>query len=971
MLATRTVIASSVQADKDNSSVSGSTATININTSNLITFTVILKDSFGNNVNVIASSFTLSGITNNGTITVTNTNNNIATLTFIPQSVGTDTLTIAYGGIGLATRTVITHSIQADINNSTITGNATTNISADVSITFTAILKDRFGNNIPAIASSFTFTGVTNNGTITVTSTNNNIAILTFIPQLVGTDTLIIIYGGVLLATRTVITHSIQVDINNSTITGNATTNISADVSITFTVILKDSLGSNITAIASSFTLSGITNGGTITTANTNNNIATLTFTPQLVGTDTLTIAYDGVLLATRVIITNSGRVNKDNSTITGNATTNISADVSITFTVILKDSFGNNITAIASSFTLSGIINGGTITTANTNNNIATLTFTPQLIGTDTLIIAYDDVVLATRTIITSFGRTSKDNSTITGNASTNINTSNSIIFTATLKDSFGNNVNVIASSFTFTGITSGGTVTTANTNNNIATLTFTPQLVGTDTLTITYDGVLLATRMIITNNIQFDANNSSVSGNTTTNISADVSITFTVILKDSFDNNIPAIASSFTFTGVTSGGTITTANTNNNIATLTFTPQLVGTDTLTIAYDNIGLATRVIIINSGRVNKDNSTITGNATTNISADVSITFTVILKDSFGNNILAIASSFTLSGITNNGTITTANTNNNIATLTFTPQLVGTDTLIIAYDNVVLATRTIITSNGIVNKDNSTITGNATTNISADVSITFTAILKDRFGNNTPAIASSFTLSGITNNGTITVTDVNSNLATLTFTPQLVGTDTLTITYGGVLLATRTVITSFGRANKDNSTITDNATTNINTSNSITFTVILKDSFGNNITAIASSFTLSGVTNSGTITTANTNNNIATLTFTPQLVGTDTLTITYDDVVLATRTIIIHSVQADINNSTITGNATTNISTDVSIIFTVILKDRFGNNITAIASSFTLSGITNGGTFTVTSVNSNIATLTFTPQSSRY
>ena len=83
----------------------------------------------------------------------------------------------------------------------------------------------------------------------------------------------------------------------------------------------------------------------------------------------------------------------------------------------------------------------------------------------------------------------------------------------------------------------------------------------------------------------------------------------------------------------------------------------------------------------------------------------------------------------------------------------------------------LQLETIITSNGIVNKDNSTITGNATTNISADVSITFTTILKDRFGNNVPAIASSFTFTGITNGGTVTTANTNNNIATLTFTPQ--------------------------------------------------------------------------------------------------------------------------------------------------------------------------------------------------------
>ena len=967
LLATRTVITHSIQADINNSTITGNAIT-NINTSNSITFTAILKDRFGNNITAIASSFTFTGITNSGTITVTDTNNNIATLTFTPQLAGTNTLTIAYDDVVLATRTVIASSVQADKNNSSVSGStATININTSNSITFTAILKDSLGNNVNVIASSFTLSGITNSGTFTVTDVNSNIAILTFTPQLVGTDTLIIAYGGIGLATRTIITHSIQADINNSTITGNASTNISADVSITFTVILKDSFGSNITAIASSFTLTGITSGGTITTANTNNNIATLTFTPQLVGTDTLTIAYDGVLLATRVIITNSGRVNKDNSTITGNAITNIIADNSIIFTAILKDSFGNNITAIASSFTLSGIINSGTITTANTNNNIATLTFTPQLIGTDTLIIAYDDVVLATRTIITSFGRTSKDNSTITGNATTNINISNSITFTATLKDSFGNNVNVIASSFTLSGITNGGTFTVTDVNGNIAILTFIPQLVGTDTLIIAYGGIGLATRTIITHSIQADINNSTITGNATTNIIADNSITFTAILKDSFGNNITAIASSFTFTGVTSGGTVTVTSTNNNIATLTFTPQLVGTDTLTIAYDDVVLATRTIITSFGRTNKDNSTITDNASTNINTSNSITFTAILKDSFGNNITAIASSFTLSGITNNGTITVTNTNNNIATLTFTPQLVGTDTLTITYDDVVLATRTIIIHSIQADINNSTITGNATTNISADVSITFTVILKDRFGNNITAIASSFTFTGIINGGTITTANTNNNIATLTFTPQLIGTDTLTITYNNVVLATRTVITSFGRANKDNSTITGNASTNINISNSITFTVILKDRFGNNIPAIASSFTFTGIINGGTITTANTNNNIATLTFIPQLVGTDTLIIAYDDVMLATRTVITHSIQADINNSTITGNATTNIIADNSIIFTVILKDRFGNNITAIASSFTFTGITRGGTITVTDINSNIATLTFTQQ----
>ncbi len=863
-----------------------------------INTTITILD-FSNNL--IAGNVTFT-ISNNGTASLSTTSQTGVYLLSISNTIsGTTTITIAVDGATIGTQSVTFNSGIATVN-SRVSGVINTNLIANNSFSFNVQLRDTFDNNTSG-SIVVDFNNTPSNiiyGSFTITNVNINTgsASITYNASKAGTDTMVISVNGTVIASRTITTFAGKVDKDNSTITGNATTNISADNSITFTAILKDSFGNNVTAIASSFTFTGVTNSGTITVTNTNtnSNIATLTFTPQLVGTDNLTIAYDDVVLATRTIITSNGRVNKDSSTITGNITTNIIADNSIIFTAILKDRFGNNITAIASSFTFTGVTNSGTVTVTNTNtnSNIATLTFTPQLVGTDNLTIAYDDVVLATRTIITSNGRVNKDSSTITGNTTTNIIADNSIIFTAILKDRFGNNVNVIASSFTLAGVTNGGTITVTDTNNNIATLTFTPQLVGTDTLTITYDDVVLATRTIITHSIQVDINNSTITGNASTNINTSNSITFTATLKDSFGNNITAIASSFTLSGITNGGTFTVTDVNSNIAILTFIPQLVGTDTLIIAYDNVLLATRTVITHSIQADINNSTITGNATTNINISNSITFTATLKDSFGNNIPAIASSFTLSGITNGGTFTVTDVNGNIAILTFIPQLVGTDTLIIAYDDVVLATRTIITSFGRTSKDNSTITGNATTNINISNSITFTATLKDSFGNNIPAIASSFTLSGITNGGTFTVTDVNGNIAILTFIPQLVGTDTLIIAYGGIGLATRTIITHSIQADINNSTITGNASTNIIAGNSITFTATLKDSFGNNITAIASSFTLSGITNGGTFTVTSVNSNIATLTFTPQSVGTDTLTITYDDVVLATRTVVTYA-----------------------------------------------------------------------------
>ncbi len=280
--------------------------------------------------------------------------------------------------------------------------------------------------------------------------------------------------------------------------------------------------------------------------------------------------------------------------------TINTSADTSVSFVVSLDGGlFASNITPLASSFTLSGITNGGTITVTGVSNNLATLTFTPQLVGTDILTIVYDEIMLASRIVITSIGMVSQATSSVLPSNTINTNTSASVSFLVVLKDSFGNNITAIASSFTLSGITSGGTVTVTAFNGNLATLTFIPQSVGTDIITIVYGGVLLATRTVITNNIQADANNSSVSGSTATiNISSSASVSFLVVLKDSFGNNITAIASSFTLSGITSGGTITVTAFNGNLATLTFIPQSVGTDTITITYDGVLLATITITV-------------------------------------------------------------------------------------------------------------------------------------------------------------------------------------------------------------------------------------------------------------------------------------------------------------------------------------------------------------------------------------
>ncbi len=281
--------------------------------------------------------------------------------------------------------------------------------------------------------------------------------------------------------------------------------NTNTSTPVSFLVVLKDSFGNNITAIASSFTLSGITNGGTITTANTNSNIATLTFTPQLVGTDTLTITYGGVLLATRTIITSSGSVNKDNSTITGNAITNINTSNSITFTVILKDRFDNNITAIHSNFTLAGVVNGGTFIVTATNNNIATLTFAPQSAGTDTLTITYGGVLLATRVVITN----TNDAPTFTSTAITSVNEDVLYTYTATATDDDGDSLTLAAATLpswlTFT--TTTGVLSGTPANSDVGSVNI--------TLTVT-DGTVFATQsftiVVIDNDANADTDNDGI---------------------------------------------------------------------------------------------------------------------------------------------------------------------------------------------------------------------------------------------------------------------------------------------------------------------------------------------------------------------------------------------------------------------------------------------------------------------------
>ena len=832
----------------------------------------------------------------------------------------------------LASRIVITSSGMVSQAMSSVLPSNTINTNTSATVSFLVVLKDSFGNNITAIASSFTFTGVTNSGTITVTNTNtnSNIATLTFTPQLAGTDTLTITYGAVLLATRTVITNSIQADANNSSVSGStATININSSTSVSFLVVLKDSVGNNVTAIASNFILAGVTSGGTFTVTNTNNNIATLTFTPQSAGTDTLTITYGDIVLTTRAVVTSvkpSFTLATNIISLHKNASNTIRYQLAITDITDLdnvNNTFGISTTgntifttnpAPVVSFATNAIVTTMILSSTPTTANLY-FTIIPDTIGTGVINISLQDIFGNTTTKLVIVTVSEFDSEPVITNAFDNRLFNVSVFGGSIYADSaLGTNNNGSAAS-TFQGVIDdlGGHFLILNSSQE---RTFIDGSIG---FGASWYGIV-TDKAISSNDSTYPFNLLQVTDSATQIYAQVTADTVYSLYPGFYDREWSSTQPSNEFA-------------NGTIARLM--SQFV------LRQNNSNFGGRKANYEFPNGFTPTTTITANLTQGNSQASKIA-TLSGFDLDGDNL--IWSAIDISG---NSTITFSTTNILTPTSTVSvfhqvsPSFAGTTTVIVsltANNKTTNATINItIIPVASANDSSFTLSSNSTT-VGNNINATITIL---DFSNNPIAGNVTFTIS---NNGTGSLTTTSqTGVYLLSVSNTISGTTTITIAVDGATIGTQNINFNPDTALASTSIISGNVTNTLIAGLSISFDVQLRDRFANNTSGSNITVVFNNTPSYGSFTITNVNINTgASITYNASKAGTDTMVISVNGTIIASRTITTFAGKVDKDNSTITGNATTNISADNSITFTAILKDSFANNITAIASSFTFS-----------------------------
>ncbi len=833
--------------------------------------------------NVIGVTITIMGRNNDNSLTsttgnVTVTLNNgsgflsatsqtgIYSLSVSNNTAGTTIVTIAVDGAVIGTQNITFNPDIVSASNSTISGNANTNLTADGSISFNVQLRDRFGNNVSgSITTNASSLGVD----ITIASnTLTGVATVVYTTNLVGADTIVISVNGVTIATRTItVTHGVLASV---VLTPNNFTLLSSTANTeTFTAELKDANG-NIITTSSNVTFSENSNGSTVTLSNSN----AITTTTGLASVDVTSIAN----AVGDVVITADA--------ITGGVSLAGSVDVSVQI-------FGFNLAGDAKFLVNESLLIGSnnftqlsSATTFTLEGNIGSIAYASGSAGT----ITYSAGGVAGVATLTSYDSTLSSNDVIV----INVYPALSIAISADAFNEIAYDIRPmgfesndgIASlitgggvSYTVVTFNSGDTV---NIPNNV-TVTSTNASVVRVGNTIDLFGVSIGTAMLVVTTNDIFANGSTRSA--TTDI---VTIVDILRVNGSNTNSVPTayvtIGDSYTFTSITGGsaGTGNPATVSYNFAdnsgAISDTSAVVSLTTNSRVVTGVSAGTTTIYIRD--VNFPNNTVGNlNSISGFDQNFGITkrYAVVVSEALA--FTTTIPSTLISGDSLNFAITggggdgsadiTVSVDNGIGdltanngTYTFAPTATGVYTLVITDNESGASTSTMITivPGAVVGTPTSTMTGdeNTVSLIAGNSAAALLITLKDNAGN-----LGNDTISPVVNGGnttygsyTITPNPTTNAFATFTYTADKVGTDIITFWVNSSIIATRTYATAHGALSSVVLT-PNNFTLLSSTANTETFTAKLQDADGNLITT-SSNITFSENSNGSTVTLSNSN-----------------------------------------------------------------------------------------------------------------
>ncbi len=510
---------------------------------------------------------------------------------------------------------------------------------------------------------------------------------------------------------------------------------------------------------------------------------------------------------------------------------------------------------------------------------------------------------------------------------------------------------------SVTFAVATGGGTVvpTSAVTTDASGIATVTSWTLGTtagaNSLTATSAGLTGSPVTFTATGTAGAAAEVQLTMTPTTSLASGTTRTLTATLKDANGNTLTTSGTTVTFAKSGSGaGTVSglgTALTTSGVATKVVTGVLAGDLDATAAITGpITSSALAMTIVPGTVSQ--LALTG-ATSDLTSGSSRTLTATLQDAAGNTVPTTGTTVTYAQTAGAGTVTglaTANTSGGVATLDVTGNAVGSVTM-----------RASITTPSVVNSNTLTfavVAGGvtqmtlsaATSDLTAGVSRTLTATLKDAAGNTVPTTGTSVTFAKASGAGTVTGLGSSSTtvgVATLDVSGALAGAVTLTASIADPsAIDSNTVSFTVVVGNALTLAVTG-STADLASGATRELTATAKDAGGNTVSAPGLvDFTKSA--GSG---------NVSGLTALPLTLGVATITVTgttAGSVTVTAQNTSLPHLHGDITFSVVSGvvtqvvlsSATADLTSGDSRTLTATLKDAQGNTVTSAGTSVTFA-----------------------------
>ena len=425
--------------DLSNTEFTRDKSSANADGSDVITVTIQLKDTEGNNYTSSGGTLELSLQTGVSVVTSQDNSDGTYTVSFSSSSSGTKSAGVSIGGTQLSSSISLSYAQVLNLSAAAFSRDKdSANADGSDQITVTVQLKDTNGADYTSSAGEISFS--VPSGVTEVLKTDNSDGSYTAVFTTVnaGTYTLGASIGGTELANDIELTFNAVIDLSQSTLQADITT-IAVDGSSTaqLTITLQDYAG-NAFAPASNSPELTITAGSADMTdlVNTSDGVYTSNISSSVVGEVTVTATYDSGTVGTLNLTFEALPPSDSQSTITSDISTfGVGGDHSAVITVALKKADGSAYTQSYGDLVLSPEGTGLSYGTPTDNGDgTYTVLVTADTAGSYVVSATVGDLVLTNTVSLTV---TQVD---VAQSGATPASITDSTTITVTLRDSSGN---------------------------------------------------------------------------------------------------------------------------------------------------------------------------------------------------------------------------------------------------------------------------------------------------------------------------------------------------------------------------------------------------------------------------------------------------------------------------------------------------------------------------------------------------